>query len=215
MAIFMIETCAIITEVGLYGPTNSEFGLATHICNGLRPEIVTNIPEVYLSLMKKILHQNPEECPNVVELCEMLDTSIDNNTQSDKIQYTKPSMQLIQEHTSTIHNDSSNMIKNVDFIFTIDHWITIIFFGSILPEHGNERTGTILWYRILLAQWAASRTDIFPQEMCSHLSKLHSSVDAHPFSNTKRIVEKAFNKLFHEIFSEFDEIPIGIGAIAQ
>ncbi|CAG8609640.1 3929_t:CDS:2, partial [Dentiscutata erythropus] len=180
--------------------------------------------------------------------------SIDNNTQSDKIQYTKPSLQLIQEHTSTIHNDSPNMIKswiNHIIIFISENFVEplliacrftyllilflpliigspIIFFGSILPEHGNERAGTILWYRILvrqmesagptfikLAQWAASRTDIFPQEMCSRLSKLHSSVGAHPFNDTKRIVEKAFNKPFHEIFSEFDEIPIGIGAIAQ
>ncbi|CAG8496641.1 1501_t:CDS:2 [Cetraspora pellucida] len=68
---------------------------------------------------------------------------------------------------------------------------------------------------IKLAQWAASRTDIFPQEMCRHLSKLHSAVGPHPFDDTKRIIEKAFNKPFHEIFSEFDQTPIGIGAIAQ
>ncbi|CAG8497231.1 532_t:CDS:2, partial [Racocetra fulgida] len=37
----------------------------------------------------------------------------------------------------------------------------------------------------------------------------------HPFKDTKRIIEKAFNKPFHEIFSEFDQTPIGIGAIAQ
>ena len=32
---------------------------------------------------------------------------------------------------------------------------------------------------------------------------------------TKRVLEKAFNKPFNEIFAEFDETPMGIGAIAQ
>jgi aarF domain-containing kinase len=66
-----------------------------------------------------------------------------------------------------------------------------------------------------LAQWAASRTDIFPQEMCLRLSKLHSSVDPHPFHETKRIIEEAFKIPFEEIFISFDMNPIGIGAIAQ
>ena len=66
-----------------------------------------------------------------------------------------------------------------------------------------------------MAQWAASRTDIFPQEMCSRLSKLHSSVDPHPFYVTKKIIEEAFNKPFEEIFISFDMNPTGIGAIAQ
>ncbi|RGB26008.1 atypical/ABC1/ABC1-C protein kinase [Rhizophagus diaphanus] len=68
---------------------------------------------------------------------------------------------------------------------------------------------------IKLGQWAASRTDIFPQEMCIRLSKLHSAVDPHPFHETKRVIEKAFNRPFEEIFINFDMDPIGIGAIAQ
>ena len=59
------------------------------------------------------------------------------------------------------------------------------------------------------------KSDIFPQEMCSRLSKLHSAVDPHPFYETKRIIEEAFEKPFDEIFVEFDVKPIGIGAIAQ
>ncbi|CAG8796601.1 11540_t:CDS:1, partial [Dentiscutata erythropus] len=62
-----------------------DLDLATRICNGLRPEIVTNTPEVYLSLMKRCWHQNPEERPNVIELCEKLDswaTAIQHNPTS-------------------------------------------------------------------------------------------------------------------------------------
>ncbi len=66
-----------------------------------------------------------------------------------------------------------------------------------------------------MAQWAASRTDIFPLEMCDRLSKLHSAVEPHPFYETKRIIEEAFGRPFEEIFIEFDMKPMGIGAIAQ
>lgn len=51
--------------------------------------------------------------------------------------------------------------------------------------------------------------------MCSRLSKLHSAVHPHPFEDTKRIIEEEFKRSFHEIFSVFEEEPIGIGAIAQ
>ncbi|GES90640.1 ABC1-domain-containing protein [Rhizophagus clarus] len=104
----------------------------------------------------------------------------------------------------------------------------LILLGKKVPECNNERTGTLWWYNrlmrsmemagptfIKLGQWAASRTDIFPQEMCIRLSKLHSAVDPHPFYETKEIIEKAFNKPFEEIFISFDMDPIGIGAIAQ
>jgi aarF domain-containing kinase len=67
-----------------------------------------------------------------------------------------------------------------------------------------------------LGQWAASRTDIFPNEMCDIMSKLHSNAPAHSIHATKRIVEAAFDgRDFDEIFDEFDETPLGVGAIAQ
>lgn len=67
-----------------------------------------------------------------------------------------------------------------------------------------------------LGQWAASRSDIFPTEMCEIMSKLHSNAPAHSLNATKRIVEAAFNgRSFEDIFDEFDETPLGVGAIAQ
>ncbi|KAG5418696.1 hypothetical protein I9W82_003414 [Candida metapsilosis] len=91
------------------------------------------------------------------------------------------------------------------------------------------RTGATLWYRYLrwsaeqagasfikLGQWAASRTDIFPQELCDELATLHSHAKAHSFAQTKKILEKSFGGLpFEQIFDEFDENPVGVGAIAQ
>lgn len=48
------------------------------------------------------------------------------------------------------------------------------------------------------------------------MSKLHSNAPAHSLHATKRTVEKAFDgRRFEDIFDEFDEKPLGVGAIAQ
>lgn len=107
--------------------------------------------------------------------------------------------------------------------------VPAIWFGERQPDRDNERSGTLWWYGFLvqamewagpafikLGQWAASRSDIFPDEMCNIMSKLHADAPAHSFHATKRIVEKAFGgRHFDEIFEEFDEKPLGVGAIAQ
>ncbi|KAK6353223.1 hypothetical protein TWF696_005204 [Orbilia brochopaga] len=105
----------------------------------------------------------------------------------------------------------------------------VIWIGPQRHEYNGERAGTIWWYRFLvksmeragptfikLGQWAASRTDIFPLQMCSIMSTLHSNVAAHPLSQTREIIEEAFDgRPFQSIFLEFEETPLGVGAIAQ
>jgi aarF domain-containing kinase len=66
-----------------------------------------------------------------------------------------------------------------------------------------------------MAQWAASRADLFPQELCDKLGSLHSTTTPHSLRYTKKVIQKAFDRPFDEIFEEFDEEPIGSGAIAQ
>lgn len=92
----------------------------------------------------------------------------------------------------------------------------------------RTRAGALLWFRYLrwtaevagasfikLSQWAASRTDIFPRQLCVELSQLHSSASPHSLSQTKKIVAASFGMPFDEIFTEFNETPVGVGAIAQ
>ncbi|KAM0788775.1 hypothetical protein ACM66B_002865 [Microbotryomycetes sp. NB124-2] len=92
----------------------------------------------------------------------------------------------------------------------------------------GERASTRWWYRLLvhqmekagptfikLAQWAGSRTDLFPAELCALFGKLHSNGKPHSLRYTKKVLERAFSKPFNEIFAEFGEKPMGIGAIAQ
>lgn len=52
--------------------------------------------------------------------------------------------------------------------------------------------------------------------MCAIMGSLHSHAPAHSLAHTKKIIERAFNgRPFDEIFDEFDEKPLGVGAIAQ
>lgn len=56
---------------------------------------------------------------------------------------------------------------------------------------------------------------MFPAELCALFGKLHSNGKPHSLRYTKKVLERAFSKPFDEIFSEFGEKPMGIGAIAQ
>ncbi|KAL6246588.1 hypothetical protein RBB50_006826 [Rhinocladiella similis] len=105
----------------------------------------------------------------------------------------------------------------------------IVLVGLRRKDRDNERSGTIWWYGFLvsameragpafikLGQWAASRSDIFPAEMCKVMSTLHSNAPAHSLRHTKKTICAAFGgRNFDEIFLEFDETPLGVGAIAQ
>jgi aarF domain-containing kinase len=107
--------------------------------------------------------------------------------------------------------------------------IPAAFLGSRQKDHDNERSGIIWWYGFLvksmeragpafikLGQWAASRSDIFPAEMCRQMSELHSNAPAHSLQHTMKTISEAFgNRKFSDIFEEFDEKPLGVGAIAQ
>ncbi|WVR03189.1 hypothetical protein IAU60_000180 [Kwoniella sp. DSM 27419] len=99
--------------------------------------------------------------------------------------------------------------------------------GKPVPEE-EENWGAVWWYGFLvrqmeragpsfikLGQWAASRADLFPATLCDKMSKLHSNGKPHSIAHTKRVIEKAFDLDFDDIFEDFDVVPIGCGAIAQ
>lgn len=83
-----------------------------------------------------------------------------------------------------------------------------------ITAHSFCSTANLIFLQ--LGQWAASRTDIFPTQLCEVMSKLHTNAPAHSMHETRRTIEAAFGGLkFDDIFSEFDETPLGVGAIAQ
>lgn len=66
-----------------------------------------------------------------------------------------------------------------------------------------------------LAQWAASRADLFPTILCDRMGALHSANLPHSIGHTRRVIERVFQRPFDDVFEQFDETPIGVGAIAQ
>ncbi|KAJ3559965.1 hypothetical protein NM688_g2 [Phlebia brevispora] len=100
--------------------------------------------------------------------------------------------------------------------------------GAPEERYAGDRWGAVWWYGYLtaqmeragptfikLAQWAASRADLFPSMLCSRLGSLHSRGKAHSMEHTRRVIERVFQRPFEEVFEEFDDTPMGSGAIAQ
>lgn len=81
-----------------------------------------------------------------------------------------------------------------------------------LVHHSLEFAGPAF---IKWGQWAATRPDLFPKDLCLELSKLHAKAPAHKFSHTRQTVEGAFGRKIHELFEDFEEEPVASGSIAQ
>jgi len=47
------------------------------------------------------------------------------------------------------------------------------------------------------------------------MGAMHSRGKPHSLKSTVHVIEKVFQRSFEEIFEEFEEAPIGTGAIAQ
>ncbi|GMH25519.1 hypothetical protein Nepgr_027362 [Nepenthes gracilis] len=75
-----------------------------------------------------------------------------------------------------------------------------------------ERAGAAF---IKWGQWAATRPDLFPRDLCTRLAKLQTEAPAHSFAFTKRAIESAFGRKLPEIFEKFEEEPVASGSIAQ
>eukprot|EP00891_Asterochloris_glomerata_P006606 jgi/Astpho2/6606/fgenesh1_pm.00101_%23_7_t len=75
-----------------------------------------------------------------------------------------------------------------------------------------ERAGPAF---IKWGQWAATRPDLFPPDLCRALSRLQTAAPRHSFAQTRRIVEAAFNRPLEEIYADFEEQPVASGSIAQ
>ena len=78
--------------------------------------------------------------------------------------------------------------------------------------HTLERAGPAF---IKWGQWAATRPDLFPQDLCAVLSDLHSKAPAHSFAFTKKTIENAFGSKLDEMFDKFEEEPVASGSVAQ
>ncbi|KAJ2724836.1 hypothetical protein GGI07_001689 [Coemansia sp. Benny D115] len=104
----------------------------------------------------------------------------------------------------------------------------MVYMGRTYPESGTT-WGSIWWYRFLraqisgagpsfvkLAQWAASRTDLFSEQLCLELGKLHDSNRPHSAEYSKRRVAEALGVAnIDAALEHWEDKPLGAGAVAQ
>ncbi|KAJ3573045.1 hypothetical protein NP233_g2673 [Leucocoprinus birnbaumii] len=81
----------------------------------------------------------------------------------------------------------------------------MLLIGKIEKKLKGDRWGAVWWYGLLvrqmeaagptfikLAQWAASRKDLFPSILCEKLGSLHSQGKPHSLDHTKRVIERVY-----------------------
>ncbi|KAL2640447.1 hypothetical protein AAZV13_06G228200 [Glycine max] len=64
-------------------------------------------------------------------------------------------------------------------------------------------------------QWAATRPDLFPRDLCDELAEFQTKAPSHKFSYSRKCIENAFGHKLSEIFENFEEEPVASGSIAQ
>ncbi|KAG9433660.1 aarF domain-containing protein kinase 2 isoform X1 [Apis mellifera carnica] len=91
--------------------------------------------------------------------------------------------------------------------FTHGHMFPIILRKSI------EFLGPIF---IKFGQWASTRKDLFPEDICHTLSHLQKSASVHSWIYTKQLLKAIYGSNWRNIFVKFEhEMPIGSGCCAQ
>ena len=64
-------------------------------------------------------------------------------------------------------------------------------------------------------QWAATRRDVFPPDLCKELERLHSQAPQHSLHFTHSAIRRAFAGTSEDLFQQFEERPVASGSIAQ
>lgn len=64
-------------------------------------------------------------------------------------------------------------------------------------------------------QWASTRPDLFPQDMCAVLEQLQTSAPSHSGAYSKQAISAAFERPVQHLFDAFEEEPVASGSIAQ
>ena len=64
-------------------------------------------------------------------------------------------------------------------------------------------------------QWASTRYDVFPAQLCKELELLQAGAPEHSWRKTREILERAYGgEQLDEIFAWMDKAPIASGSIA-
>ena len=91
----------------------------------------------------------------------------------------------------------------------------------------DEKVSNVAWWYTLhalqglgpafvkLAQWAATRRDLFPPNICNRLSKLHDKGYTHSWSHSQETLTQAFGDYHDKGLTIYENDIIGCGSAAQ
>lgn len=115
--------------------------------------------------------------------------------------------------------------------FSMKYICVFVLFCPILLLYPVSRLNKILnnvWWNVMLnslnfsgpvfiklGQWASTRRDLFPSEMCDKLSILQHHTSSHSWSFTARQLKESFGEEWKEIFVFENSVPVGSGCVAQ
>jgi aarF domain-containing kinase len=131
-----------------------------------------------------------------------------------------------------LDDNSSSSVRTSSFALVVRSiYLFILFLPVILtaiPAYLWSAFRNFIWFSLLTksmagggaafikwGQWASTRPDLFPEELCVILSHLHTNAPQHSYSFTKNQIEKEFGDKIDKIFESFQRKPIASGSIAQ
>ncbi|KAF5831929.1 T23J18.5 [Dunaliella salina] len=101
-------------------------------------------------------------------------------------------------------------------IVVMHHHLIMRFHAMLVVKHlhlmpsGQAGPAFIKW-----GQWAATRPDLFPLDLCHALEQLQTKAPAHPAVYSRDAIEAAFGFKIEQLFSSFEDDPVASGSIAQ
>lgn len=88
-----------------------------------------------------------------------------------------------------------------------------VWYKWVATSLGSTSAAFIKW-----GQWAATRNDMFPDELCQELEQLQSSAPEHSWAFSEKMMESSLGlpqDSLMDVFDSFDQKPLASGSIAQ
>ncbi|XP_076392236.1 putative aarF domain-containing protein kinase 2 isoform X5 [Megachile rotundata] len=108
------------------------------------------------------------------------------------------------------------MIGSVIVGLTVAYFVTRFTHEHVFPtilRKSIEFLGPIF---IKFGQWASTRKDLFPENICHTLSQLQRTASPHSWIYTKQLLQSIYGSNWNKVFVKFeDESPIGSGCCGQ
>lgn len=153
----------------------------------------------------------------------------------------KPDTNLYSQEKSTLkvrsshgRSDDSNQLEYVIPNYRLQLLARSMYlFTLFLPvastsglAYCSRRFRKLVWYKLLCwalskggaamikwSQWASTRPDMFPEELCGILAELQANAPTHSYSFTAKQIRRELGGTINEIFDEFDRKPVASGSV--